>query len=144
MAMTPTGWYRFAHFWASVMVGLGLAFMVIGLVSAGLLLLLPAELPIPSPWSRPSAGVAVVGGLIVAAALTLAGQLVQIFLDQRRLLGHILRRLRRWEDERESERSHPCEAPATRVARPARSRVPASPHRADRGRILPDHDFLKI
>jgi uncharacterized SAM-binding protein YcdF (DUF218 family) len=94
------------------MVGLGIAFMVIGLVSAGLLMLLPAEIPIPAPWSRPLvAAVLVVGGLLVAAPLILTGQLVQIFLDQHRLLGRIHRRLRRWEDERESERSHPMRGP---------------------------------
>src|SRR5262245_53076244 len=108
MAMTPAGRYRFTHFWASVMVGLGFAFMVIGLVSAGLLVLLPAEIPIPPPWSRSLvAAVLVVGGLVLAAPLILTGQLVQIFLDQRRLLRRIHRRLQRWEDERESDRSHP-------------------------------------
>src|SRR6185295_9798947 len=110
--MTPTGRYRFTHFWATVMVGLGFAFMVIGLVSAGLLMLLPAEIPIPAPWSRPLvAAVLGVGGLVVAAPLILTGQLVQIFLDQRRLLGRVHRRLRRWEDERESERSRPMRGP---------------------------------
>ena len=106
--MTTTGRFRFTAFWASILVGLGFAFAVVGVVGAGLLILLQAEIPVPSPWSRPLvAGVVLVGGLVIAAPLVLTGQLVQIFLDQRRLLGRIHRRLRRFEDERESERTHP-------------------------------------
>src|SRR5215470_10050412 len=97
--MTTTGRFRFTAFWASILVGLG---------GAVLLMLLQAEIPVPPPWSRPLvAGVVLVGGLVIAAPLVLTGQLVQIFLDQRRLLGGIHRRLRRFEDERESERTHP-------------------------------------
>jgi len=106
--MTTTGRFRFTAFWASILVGLGFAFAVVGLVGAVLLMLLQAEIPVPPPWSRPLvAGVVLVGGLVIAAPLVLTGQLVQIFLDQRRLLGGIHRRLRRFEDERESERTHP-------------------------------------
>ena len=110
--MKPTGRYRFTQFWASVLVGLGVGVMAMGAVSAGLLLLLPNQIPVPSPWPRLlAAAVAVVGGLLMGAPLVLTGQLVQIFLDQRRLLGRIHRRLRRWEDERESERTHPMRGP---------------------------------
>lgn len=94
------------------MVGLGVGAMVMGVVSAGLLVLLPAQIPVPYPWPRVLvAAVAIVGGLLVGAPLILTGQLVQIFLDQRRLLAGIHRRLRRWEDERESERTHPMRGP---------------------------------
>ena len=56
--------------------------MVIGLVSAGLLRLLPAETPIPAPWSRPLvAAVLVVGGLVVAAPLILTGQLGDVMKE---------------------------------------------------------------
>jgi hypothetical protein len=100
--------YRFTRFWASVLVGLGGGAMVMGVVCAGLLVLLPAEIPVPYPWPRVLvAAVAIVGGFLVGAPLILTGQLVQIFLDQRQLLARIHRQLRRWEDERESERTHP-------------------------------------
>jgi hypothetical protein len=110
--MIPTGRFRFTAFWASVLVGLGFAFAVVGLAGAGLLILLPDEIPVPPPWSRPMvAGVVLVGGLVIAAPLVLTGQLVQIFLDQRRLLGRIHRRLVRFEDERESDRTTPMRGP---------------------------------
>ena len=110
--MRSTEQYRFTRFWASVLVGLGVGAMVMGVVSAGLLVLLPARIPVPYPWPRVLvAAVAIVGGLLVGAPLILTGQLVQIFLDQRRLLAGIHRRLRRWEDERESERTHPMRGP---------------------------------
>jgi hypothetical protein len=109
--MTP---YRFTQFWASVLVGLGVGVMVMGVVSAGLLVLLPTQIPVPYPWPRILvAAVAVVGGLLIGAPLIVTGQLVQVFLDQRRLLAGIHRRLRRWEDERESERTHPMRGPQT-------------------------------
>ena len=110
--MKPTGRYRFTHFWASVLVGLGVGVMATGAISAGLLLLLPDRIPVPYPWSRLlAAAVLVVGSLLMGAPLILTGQLVQIFLDQRRLLGRIHHRLHRWEDERESERAHPMRGP---------------------------------
>lgn len=110
--MATTGRYRFTALWASVLVGLGFAFAAVGLVGAALLILFQTELPVPPPWSRPlMAGVVLVGGLVIAAPLVLAGQLVQIFLDQRRLLAGILRSLRRFEDERETERTHPMRGP---------------------------------
>ena len=103
--MTP---YGFTRFWASVLIGLGVGAMVLGVVSAGLVVLLPVELPVPYAWPRALvAAVAIVGGFLLGGPLILTGQLVRIFLDQRQLLAGIHRRLRRWEDERESERRHP-------------------------------------
>ena len=113
--MRPVGRYRFTLFWASVLIGLGVGFMVMGVACAGLLLLLPDRIPVPYPWPRLlAAAVAAVGGLLLGAPLILIGQLVQVFLDQRRLLGRIQHRLRRWEDERESERAHPMRGPVRR------------------------------
>lgn len=104
--MTPR--YRLTHVWTLVLVGVGLAIFLIGVPSAALLLLLPSEIPVPAPWPRSLvAAAALVGGLVVAAPLILTGPLVQILLDQRRLLGQIHRRLRRWEDERDAERTSP-------------------------------------
>jgi hypothetical protein len=106
--MATTGRFRFTAFWASLLVSLGFAFAVVGIVGAGLLMLLQSDIPVPPPWPRPLVAAALIlGGLIIAAPLVLTGQLFQIFLDQRRLLGRIHRDLRRFEDERESERTHP-------------------------------------
>jgi hypothetical protein len=100
--------YRFVQFWASVLVGMGLAVLAAAAVGAGLVLLLTVEIPVPPPWPRPLvAALAFLGGFVLATPLILTGQVVQIFLDQRQLLGRIHRRLRRWEDEREVERAHP-------------------------------------
>jgi hypothetical protein len=110
--MKPMGRYRFTLFSASVLVGLGVGVMATGALCAGLLLVLPDQIPVPYPWPRLlAAAVAVVGGILVGAPLILVGQLVQVFLDQRRLLGRIHHRLRRWEDEREAERTHPMRGP---------------------------------
>jgi hypothetical protein len=110
--MGSTGRYWFTQFWASVLAGLGVGVMAMGAASAGVLLLLADRLPLSFPWPRPLvAAVAVAGGLVLGAPLIVAGQLVQVVLDQRRLLGRIHQRLRRWEDERESERSHPMRGP---------------------------------
>jgi hypothetical protein len=110
--MRPAERYRFTLFWASGLVGLGVGVMAMGAVCAGLLLLLPDRIPVPLPWPHLLvAAVSLAGGLLVGAPLILVGQLVQVFLDQRRLLASIHRRLRRWEDERESERAHPMRGP---------------------------------
>jgi hypothetical protein len=112
MTMRSAGRYGFTLFWASVLVGLGAGLMAMGAVGAGLLLLMPDWIPVPPPWPRLlAAAVAVLGGVIAGTPLILAGQLVQVFLEQRRLLERIHRRLRRWEDERESERDHPMRGP---------------------------------
>jgi len=110
--MTTTGRFRFTAFWASVLVSLGFTFAVVGVVGAGLLMLLQSEIPVPPAWSRPvAASVVLLGGLVIAAPLVLTGQLLQIFLDQRRLLRLIHRSLLRFEDERESERAQPMRGP---------------------------------
>jgi O-antigen ligase len=110
--MTIPKRYGFTRFWASVLIGLGVGVMALGVVAAGLLVLLPGRVPVPS--GRPpvlAAAVALVGGLVVGAPLVLTGQLVQVFLDQRRLLAGIQRSLRRWEDERDAERDRPMRGP---------------------------------
>ena len=106
------GRYRFTHVWTLVLVGVGLSILLIAVLSAALVLLLPSEVPVPTHWPRLLvAAVAIIVGLVVAAPLILTGQLIQILLDQRRLLGRIHRRLRRWEEEREAERTRPMRDP---------------------------------
>jgi hypothetical protein len=110
--MTGTRRYRFTLFWASVLVGLGVGVMALGVVTAGLIVFLPRGIPIP--YGRPPllvAAVALVAGFVVGAPLVMIGQLVQVFLDQRRLLASVQRSLRRWEDEREADRNHPMRGP---------------------------------
>jgi hypothetical protein len=110
--MTGTRRYRFTLFWASVLMGLGVGVMALGVAAAGLILLLPGGIPLPH--GRPpvlAAAVALIAGLVVGAPLVMIGQLVQVFLDQRRLLASIQRSLRRWEDERDAEREHPMRGP---------------------------------
>lgn len=110
--MTGTRRYRFTLFWASVLVGLGVGVMALGVVTAGLIVFLPRGIPIP--YGRPPllvAAVALVAGFVVGAPLVMIGQLVQVFLDQRRLLASVQRSLRRWEDEREAERDQPMRGP---------------------------------
>ena len=54
--MTGTRRYRFTLFWASVLVGLGVGVMALGVVTAGVILLLPGNIPFPTDaprcWSR--------------------------------------------------------------------------------------------
>jgi heme exporter protein D len=110
--MRPAERYWFTRFWASVLVGLGVGVMVLGIAGAGLLLFLPEQVPLPYGRSPIlAAAVALAVGLLVGAPLVLVGQLVQVFLDQRRLLARIHRRLSRWEDEREADRPHPMRGP---------------------------------
>src|SRR5262245_35509268 len=110
--MSGTARYWFTQFWASVLVGLGATVMVLGAVSAGLLVLLPDRIPLPVYWPRYLvAAVACAGGFLLGAPLIVSGQLVQILLDQRQILRRIQRRLHRWEDEREAERVHPMRGP---------------------------------
>jgi hypothetical protein len=110
--MSGTARYWFTQFWASVLVGLGVSVMALGTVGAGLLVLLPDRIPLPVYWPRYLvAAVACAGGLLLGAPLIVSGQLVQVLLDQRRILGRIQHRLHRWEDEREAERIHPMRGP---------------------------------
>jgi hypothetical protein len=77
-----------------------------------MLVLLPDRTPVPVYWPRYLvAAVAFAGGFLLGAPLIVSGQLVQVLLDQRRILGRIQHRLHCWEDEREAERMHPMRGP---------------------------------
>jgi Na+-driven multidrug efflux pump len=101
--------YRFTSFWAALQVVTGLVWLGLSL---GLALAVAAGaglgavgLPEPSSGARSLIALAVVLiGLFGAGPFIVSGQLLQIFLDQRRLLAAIHRRLRRMEEtERERE-----------------------------------------
>jgi hypothetical protein len=100
--------YRFTSFWAALQVVMGLVWLALSL---GLALAVAAGLGLGGVGlAEPSSGVrsliaaaVVLGGLFLAGPFIVSGQLLQIFLDQRRLLAAIHRRLGRME---EAEREH--------------------------------------
>jgi hypothetical protein len=101
--------YRFTSFWAALQVVMGLVWLALSLglalaVAAGGVGLGVFGLAEPSSGVRSLIAAAVVlGGLFLAGPFIVSGQLLQIFLDQRRLLAAIHRRLGRME---EAEREH--------------------------------------
>jgi hypothetical protein len=92
--------YRFTRAWARLLVVVGIVTIVAGFVSAGIAL-------VTEDWRQGVTGTqaaleraAVVGFLIISGFLAgspfiVFGQLLGIFLDQRRLLARIARRLAR-------------------------------------------------
>lgn len=90
---------RFTRFWARLLVILGLVIVVVGV------LLAVVALVIETPWASITGQVVlervvvsaflVVSGVVGGAPFIVLGQLLLIFLDQRRLLISINRRLRR-------------------------------------------------
>ena len=92
--------YRFVSVWAAFHVVLGSLIVAGSLVVAGALVVraVPAGvLPIVAGWEPLMALAAVLAGLFVGAPFIVSGQLLQVFLDQRRLLGRIHGRLRQLE-----------------------------------------------
>jgi TRAP-type C4-dicarboxylate transport system permease small subunit len=91
---------RFTRIWAGLMVVIGLVFIVLGVVLAGIALF-------TEEWRQGVTGTQValeravlVGGLVFSGLLAgspfvVFGQLLQIFMDQRRLLARIDRHLRK-------------------------------------------------
>ena len=100
--------YRFTSFWAALQVVMGLVWLALSLglalaVAAGVGLGV-VGLPEASSGVRSLIALALVlVGLFLAGPFIVSGQLLQIFLDQRRLLAAIHRRLGRME---EAEREH--------------------------------------
>ncbi len=90
---------RFTRFWARLLVVIGLVIVVLGLGLA------VVALVIETPWGSLTGQVMlervfvavflVFSGIIAGAPFIVFGQLLLIFLDQRRLLARILRRLSR-------------------------------------------------
>lgn len=102
--------YRFAAFWASILVVLGMLIVAVGFVSAAIALL------IDMPWGSitgqtvleraVAAIVLLVSGILAGGPFIVLGEMIRVFLDQRRLIARIERRLRRQEEERgDRERS---------------------------------------
>ena len=127
--------YRFTLFWASVLVGLGVGVMAMGVLAAGLLVLLPGRVPIPDavPDVLASAVVLVCGFLVGGPPLVLTGQLVQVFLDQRQLLASIQRSLRRWRMSGRPSGTTPCGGLAARCRAGVRTGGRFDPNPPGRG-----------
>jgi hypothetical protein len=101
---------RFVRFWARILVLVGLALACGGVVLAAVALV------IDMPWGSVTgqavaertfvAAFLVISGVLAGAPFILLGEMVVVFLDQRRLLARIARRLRRWEatESRHGER----------------------------------------
>jgi hypothetical protein len=90
--------YRFTRVWARVLVVIGVVAIVAGFVSAGLALVTEEWPPGVTGMSAAFERAVVVGFLILSGFLAgspfiVFGQLLEIFLDQRRLLARIARRL---------------------------------------------------
>lgn len=93
--------YHFTVLWARFLTALGIALVGAGFVFAGV------ALAIETPWGSVTGQVVlertlaavflIVSGILAGGPLIVFGQLLQIFVDQRRLLARIGRRLRRWE-----------------------------------------------
>jgi hypothetical protein len=91
--------YRFTRLWARLLVVIGVTIVALGIILAVIALV------IETPWRTITGQVALervivaiflaVSGILAGAPFIVFGQLLLIFLDQRRLLARIYRQLRR-------------------------------------------------
>jgi hypothetical protein len=121
--------YRFTSWWSALNITVGFLIFVSSL--AGAVFAFFHELPPLGLLDRAREDAVlvrvavpvllVITGLLVAAPFVVLGQVLQISLDQRRLLVRIHERLRVWERERRDERLQrrvaPPTGPATRDTR---------------------------
>jgi len=94
--------YRFAAFWASVLVVIGLVLVVVGMLFA------LVALTLDMPWGGLTgqavaertlvALVLIASGILAGGPFIVLGQMMRIFLDQRDLIERIERRLEGWEE----------------------------------------------
>jgi hypothetical protein len=92
--------YRFTRVWSRLMVIVGVVFIALGVVSAGIAGFTEEWRPGVTGTQEAIERALVVGGLLMSGILAgspfiVFGQLLEIFLDQRRLLMRIDRRLGR-------------------------------------------------
>jgi hypothetical protein len=95
--------YRFAAFWASVLVVVGAVLVVMGIVFAAV------ALTIDMPWGGVTgqavaerllvALVLIASGVLAGGPFIVLGQMMRVFLDQRALIERIEQRLARWEED---------------------------------------------
>lgn len=103
---------RFTRFWARVEIAVGIVIILVGVALAVVVLLLPTETvgirrslpPREDLLVRIIAAAALLGaGVTLGAPFIVFGQLTLVFLDMRRRLARIDRRLRRWEMSAQQE-----------------------------------------
>lgn len=96
--------YGFTRVWARVHILVGLLVLALGIVAAGFALALDLRGLGVEPTGRAllAAGCLLVG-LGAGGWAVVIGQLLEAFLDQRRLLRRVERRLAQWEAERREE-----------------------------------------
>ena len=101
--------YAFTYRSAGLLEALGFVLLALSIIAAAgvLIFVTPPEalrLGIPETSARIAAALAVLGlGVLFGGPLIVLGQLLHLFLDQRRWLARIHARLRRWEQERAEE-----------------------------------------
>ncbi|MBI2204985.1 MAG: hypothetical protein HYU41_14140 [Candidatus Rokubacteria bacterium] len=92
--------YKFTRVWSRLMVVVGIVFIALGVVSAGIAGFTDEWRPGVTGTQEAIERALLVGALLMSGILAgspfiVFGQLLEIFLDQRRLLTRIERRLRR-------------------------------------------------
>lgn len=117
--------YRLTRLWARLLLVVGLLFVGLGVVLAAVALL------IDTTWTGMTflAGLAervlvaiflILSGIIAGGPFVVFGQLILIFLDQRKLLARIDARLRRWETRLAAPHAAPMAEKLSPSARPIR------------------------
>lgn len=91
--------HHFAAFWASVLIVIGVALVVMGILSAAL------ALTLDMPWGRltgqavlertVAAVILLVSGILAGGPFIVVGEMMRLFISQHRLIHRIERRLRR-------------------------------------------------
>jgi len=96
--------YRFTQVWARVLAMLGILIVGVGIGLAGLVAMSdPAPLGVGAGARGLLAAACLMSGVVLGGSVIAAGQALDAFLDQRRLLHRIHRRLAVWERERREE-----------------------------------------
>jgi hypothetical protein len=103
--------YRFAAFWASVLVVIGM------LLAVGGVLLAAAAVALDMPWGRLTgqavfertlaAALLVISGILAGAPFIVLGEMMRLFIEQRRIIGRqrrLLTRIARRLDEATGQR----------------------------------------
>jgi hypothetical protein len=92
--------YRFTRFWAELAIGFGYLLIVVGVLAGGLgLFLAVASYPVPEIPALARVGflgaaiLAMGLGVLLGGPFIVIGQCLLVFLEQRRLLARIARRL---------------------------------------------------
>lgn len=93
--------HRFTTFWAELSIGFGYLLIVLGILIGGVaLFLMAASFPVPDIPALARVGflgaaVLAMGlGVLLGGPFIVAGQCLLVFLEQRRLLARIARRVR--------------------------------------------------